>query len=83
VVLGLWGGVAWRISGDLAGDSGRRVLGKALGVVGDRHVCGFGADRADGERHGGDRAAVVAGGVAPASLRFVPGNVWRGSSSRS
>jgi hypothetical protein len=78
VVLGLWGGAAWRISGDLAGDSGRGVLGKALGVVGDRLVCGFGADRAAGERNGGDRAAVAAGGVAPASLQFVPGNVWAG-----
>jgi hypothetical protein len=54
------------------------VLGKALGVVGDRLVCGFGADQATGERHGGDRAAVAADGVALASLRFVPGNVWAG-----
>jgi hypothetical protein len=78
VVLGLWGGAAWRNSSDLAGDSGRGVLGKALGVVGDWLVCGFGADRAAGERHGGDRAAVAAGGVAPVNLRFVPGNVWVG-----
>jgi hypothetical protein len=78
VALGLWGGAAWRNSGDLTSDSGRGVLGKALGVVGDRLVCGFGADRAAGERHGGDRAAVAAGGVAPANLRFVTGNVWAG-----
>jgi hypothetical protein len=78
VVLGLWGGAAWRISGDLADDFGRGVLGKALGVVGDRLVCGFGADRAAGELHGGDRAVVATGGVAPASLRFVPCNVWAG-----
>jgi hypothetical protein len=80
---GYGGGAAWRNSGDLAGDSGGGVLGKALGVVGDQLVCGFGAGWATGERHGGDRAAVAAGGVAPASLRFVPGNAWAGSSSRS
>jgi hypothetical protein len=72
------GGAAWRNSGDLAGDLDRGVLGKALGVVGDRLVCGFGADRAAGERHGGDRAAVAAGGIALASLWFVSGNVWVG-----
>jgi hypothetical protein len=71
---GYGGGVAWMNSGDLD----RGVLWKALGVVGDQLVCGFGADRAAGERHGGDRAVVAAGGVAPASLRFVPGNVWAG-----
>jgi hypothetical protein len=29
--------------------------GKDLGVVGDRLVCGFGADRATGEWHDGDQ----------------------------
>jgi hypothetical protein len=75
---GYGGGAACRNSGDLAGDLDRGVLGKALEVWGGGLVCGFGADRAAGERHGGDRAAVAAGDVAPASLRFVPSNVWAG-----
>jgi hypothetical protein len=55
VALGLGGGTARENLGNLAGELGRGVAGKALGVARDRFVCWFGAERTAGERHGGGR----------------------------
>jgi hypothetical protein len=68
----------WLEFGGLAGGLGR---GRGWGGsrVREGPACGrFRGGTAAGERRGGDWAAVAAGGLAPATLRCAPGNVWEG-----
>jgi hypothetical protein len=53
--LGPWGRRGWPKFDGLAGSLGRGRGWEGSRGCGGRLVCGFGADRAAGERHGGDR----------------------------